>query len=168
MTISEPVIERGSGALAQVWQELLDARFPQGVNINVVGEDGRLVSPTRNVPVLVVMELAGQWPVLRGFPMQAPQGLDYRLTPTSWQELDRSTFAVRVGQETGPDVVLSARISDVLAERMAPLREDQRSVLTTQAQVTATVQLEKLGADSTVRLSAEVAGLLFPVGGVGA
>lgn len=50
--------------------------FPQGLNVNPVVSDSRLAPTTRNLPVLVVMELRGQWPVLRGSRCQAPQCLD--------------------------------------------------------------------------------------------
>ena len=158
---TEPVLARDVGVLAQAWQELLDTRFPQGVNINTVGSDDRLAPPTLNLPVLVVMSLRGQWPVLRGFPLQAPQGLDLRIVLTSWTELDRPTFAVRCGREGDRPVVLSARISAPLAEQMAPLRVEQREILTAQAEAVAREELDRLGA-SPVVLSASLAGLLFP------
>jgi hypothetical protein len=173
MLMAEPV--RDSAAVAQVWQELFDRQFPQGVNVKSVGSDGRLQPPNRNLPVVVVMELAGEWPVLRGFPIDAPQGLDFWLTPTTWQVLDRPIFAVRVSQGgDDPDMVLSARISESLAAEMAPLRDYQREMLMTQARSAAQQALaERLGVSTEqapvsdpdaprVRLSAQVAGLLYP------
>lgn len=128
--------EGGATSLAQAWQELLDEKFPSGVNVKNVGADGLLEPPVRNIPVLMVAELRADWPVLWGMPVEAP-GLDFRVAVASWEELDREAgdYAVRVSQaaEDLPDLVLE-QVTDVMAERMDEWRTANRQFLAAQIQ----------------------------------
>lgn len=123
---------------AAEWQALLDERFPQGALVTRVLKDGTLDGGDLfRVPVLVVMAMRGEWPLLVGIDAD---GRDLQLHTASWEEIDRDGhFVARTamapvrGARQGTYEV-SSWLSPVLAAALSVVRDAQREWLLQVAQ----------------------------------
>lgn len=114
---------------AEEWQALLDEKFPQGAMVSPVRANGDLSgNPVFRVPVLVVVAMRGEWPLI--FAVDGDH--DLQLHVASWVEIDRSGhFVARakmapVGGARKGTWELNSWLSPMLVEGLAPFREPQR------------------------------------------
>ncbi|MFA7264890.1 MAG: hypothetical protein WC054_01020 [Candidatus Nanopelagicales bacterium] len=137
--MNNPTEQQFSSAVeaAAAWQVFLDESFPQGATFSQVMADGRLDPDGRfNFPVLVVMQMRGEWPVLMSFDGDQ----DVLMYINSWEEIDRDGHYVVRTQLLPLDSArsglweLNSWFSEGLAEFLAPHREKLRRVLMDQAQ----------------------------------
>lgn len=120
------------------WQALLDERFPQGALVSRVLKDGTLSGDEIfRLPVLVVMAMRGEWPLIVGIDVD---GRDLQLHAASWEEIDRKGhFVARVkmapvgGARVG-EYEISSWLSPALAAAFGEVREAQRDWLLQVAQ----------------------------------
>lgn len=123
---------------AAEWQALLDEKFPQGAIVSPVLRDGTLSGEGVFLcPVLVVMAMRGEWPMLVGV---GGDGLDVQLHPATWEEIDRDGHYVvrtRMAPVTAArrgEYEISSWLSDALVAALAPYREPQREWLVAAAE----------------------------------
>lgn len=115
------------------WQALLDERFPEGAVVSRVLKDGTLDGDMIfRVPVLVVMAMRGEWPLIVGIDAD---GRDLQLYAASWKEIDRSGhFVARVkmapvaGARRG-EYEISSWLSPGMVAAFAQVRDAQREWL---------------------------------------
>jgi hypothetical protein len=133
---------------AAEWQELLDSSFPEGSFFSAVTADG--LSPRGMIPVLVVMAMDGDVPLVAGI---RADGLDVQLRISSWEEIDRDGhFVARVKDSSGGDgrvaeFELSSWLTPAAVAEMATVRESQREWL---SQVAQSAVAEDPGTESVV------------------
>lgn len=115
------------------WQSLLDTNFPHGAVVSAVMEDGSLSGQVQYAcPVLVVVAMRGEWPMLVGL---AGDGMDVQLLPATWSVLDKNGhYVVRARlvastQSRSGEVEISSWLSEPQIAAMAPFREPQRDWL---------------------------------------
>lgn len=120
------------GRTAAEWQALLDEKFPQGALVSPVLKDGTLADVVARLPVLVVMAMRGDWPLLVGIDAD---GRDIQLHTASWEEIDRNGhYVARTqmapvrGARRGTFEV-SSWLSPALAAVLMEVRESQRDWL---------------------------------------
>jgi hypothetical protein len=123
---------------AAEWQALLDERFPEGAIVTRVLKDGTLAAnPVYRVPVLVVMAMRGEWPLIVGIDAD---GRDLQLHAASWEEIDRSGhFVARVKMAPVSGAVpgeyeINSWLSPNLVAALAQVRDAQREWLLQVAQ----------------------------------
>ncbi len=138
--------------LAQVWQEFIDARFPNGWRASAVGSNGLLTDPIWHcaAPTVVGLRTGSDgdvWPVVRGYRFTGDR--DFWINVDSWSERsDVDHYAVRVSQPEDRTWELAANVADSVAEAMADHRADEREWLSEQARMAARGALaEQLGRD---------------------
>lgn len=113
---------------AEDWQAYLDTKFPDGVQINVVTEDGGLDADAYNIPYLVVLMMQGELPVLRGFHLDTEMDLTFGVT--DWEEIDRSGhFVARATTAEGRVLELSSWLAEPQAEAMRAIRPEHEQGL---------------------------------------
>jgi hypothetical protein len=120
------------------WQALLDEHFPEGAMVSLVDSDGTLAAePIFRVPVLVVMAMRGEWPLIVGI---SADGQDLQLHTASWEEIDRDGHYVartKMAPEEGARegvYEVSSWLSPALAAALGTVRETQREWLLQVAQ----------------------------------
>lgn len=117
---------------AAEWQALLDEKFPQGAIVSPVLRDGSLSDTNFLCPVLVVVAMRGEWPLIVGI---GGDGLDVQLHTATWTEIDRHGHYVartRMAPVTGArrgEYEISSWLSPALVEALAPFQEPQRAWL---------------------------------------
>lgn len=140
MTTSEPVqkvtesseVVQATPKTAQEWQALLDERFPEGAAVSLVSPSGQLSDVSYACPVLVVMAMHGEWPLIVGI---AEDGRDVQLYPATWTDLDHDGhYAARVQQadvpQASPGVFeINSWLSEEQAAELATVRDAQREWL---------------------------------------